>query len=67
MDEDIDLALDGEEDPALGGPYSATENGRDAFGHAMNASGRCEFLNGSGCPRTGEQIWDPEVEPDGRN
>jgi hypothetical protein len=67
MDDDIDLALDGEQDSEHTGPYSATDNGRDAYGHEVNGSGRCQYLNSTGCPREGEKLWDPEAEPDGRN
>lgn len=27
------------------GPYDATANGSDAYGHPLNASGRCEEMN----------------------
>ena len=52
--------------PEFHGPYDAA-NGRCAYGHKVNGQGRCEPLNTAECPQPGEEIWDPEAEPDGRD
>jgi hypothetical protein len=55
-------------EPELTGPYEA-DNGRDAYGHKVNAFGRCQYLNEDppNCPRQGEAEWSAEQEPDGRD
>jgi hypothetical protein len=55
-------------DPALAGPYDAG-SGRCAYGHKVNPYGRCEPLNEDppNCPGPGEEIWDPEADPEGRD